>query len=93
MQKPRAIMVCFLRQNGQRDSTTLEPCTLGEARDLVCRALRSPGVPYTEADICIGSVYTETISRAAAEGQVEFVSALIGPAADPPRRRASGPLG
>ena len=59
MQKPRAIMVCFLRQNGQRDSTTLEHYTLGEARDLVCRALRSPGVPYTEADICIGSVYTK----------------------------------
>jgi hypothetical protein len=67
MEKARTIKLCFHRQDEKRDWKTLENCTLGQARDVVQSALRSADGLYMEADICVGSVYTETISRAAAE--------------------------
>ena len=73
METPRIIKLCFHRADGRRDWTKLEQCTLREARVLVCRALQSADGVYTEADICIENVYTETIPRAAAE--VELASA------------------
>jgi hypothetical protein len=73
MEKPRTIKLSFLRQDGRRDGTELEHCTLSEARVLVCRALRNADGAYTEADICIASAYTETIPLAAAE--LELASA------------------
>ena len=88
MQKPRTIKLCFLRQNGQRDWTTLEHCTLGEARLLVHRSLQNANGLYTEAEICIGGAYTETIPSAAAE--VEFMSVIAEPELDPLRERSAG---
>jgi hypothetical protein len=73
MEKPRTIKLCFHRPDGRRDSTELEQCTLSEARFMVCRVLRNAGGAYTEADICLENVYTETIPRAVAEE--ELVSA------------------
>jgi cell wall assembly regulator SMI1 len=72
MEMPRTIKLSFLRHDGRRDGTELENCTLSEARVLVSRALRNADGAYTEANICIGTVYTETVSRAAA--QLEFAS-------------------
>ena len=71
MEKPRAIKLCFLRQDGGREWTELENCTLSEARVLVCRALQSAGGVYTEAEISIENAYTETIPKAAAEAELE----------------------
>jgi hypothetical protein len=70
MEKPRAINLCLLRQDGSREWTELEHCTLSEARVLACRALQSGGV-YTEAEICIENAYTEVIPKAAAEAESE----------------------
>jgi hypothetical protein len=61
MEKARTIKLCFHRRDERRDWKTLENCTLGQARGLVRSALQSTGGLYTEADICIESVYTETI--------------------------------
>jgi hypothetical protein len=72
MEKARTIELCFRRRDEGRDWKTLENCTLGQARSLVRSALQSAGGLYTEADICIERVYTETIPRA--EAEVEFAS-------------------
>jgi hypothetical protein len=77
MEKARTIKLCFHRRDERRDWKTLENCTLGQARGLVRSALQSTGGLYTEADICIESVYTETIPRAVAE--VELVSVTVSP--------------
>jgi hypothetical protein len=78
MEKARTIKLCFRRQDERRDWKTLENCTLGQARGVVQSALQSADGLYTEADICIGSVYTETISRAAAEMELASVTAFRG---------------
>jgi hypothetical protein len=70
MEKARTIELRFLRQGGGWDCTTLEQCTLDDARALVYRALQGAGGLYTEADICIGSVYTERIPRPAVDGEL-----------------------
>ena len=70
MEKPRAIKLCFLRQDGGREWKELEHCTLSEARVLVWRALQSAGGVYTEAEICIEHAYTEMIPKAAAEAEL-----------------------
>jgi hypothetical protein len=75
MERARTIKLCFVRGDGRRYSTTLEHCTLGEARLLVHRSLQNANGLYTEGEICIGGAYTETISRAAAE--VEFITADV----------------
>ena len=68
MEKARTIKLCFRRRDGRRDWKTLENCTLSQARGLVRRALLQGGDGlYTEADICIESVYTETIPSAVLE--------------------------
>jgi len=72
MEKPRTIKLCFRRRDERQDWKTLENCTLGQARRLVQCTLQSTDGFYTEADICIESVYTETIPRAVAE--VELAS-------------------
>jgi hypothetical protein len=77
MEKARTIKLCFHRRDERRDWKTLENCTLGQARGLVRSALQSTGGLYTEADICIESVYTETIPGAVAE--VELVSVTVSP--------------
>jgi hypothetical protein len=74
MEKARTIKLCFVRGDGRRYWTTLEHCTLGEARLLVHRSLRDANGLYTEGEISIGGAYTETIPRSAAE--VEFTTAL-----------------
>jgi hypothetical protein len=74
MEKARTIKLCFVRGDGRRYWTTLEHCALGEARFLVHRSLEGANGLYTEAEICIGGAYTETIPRAAAE--VEFTTVL-----------------
>jgi hypothetical protein len=71
MEKPRAIKLCFLRQDGRREWKELEHCTLSEARVLVCGALQSAGGVYTEAEICIEDAYTEMIPKAAASVELE----------------------
>jgi hypothetical protein len=63
MEKLRTIKLCFRRQDERRDWKTLENCTLGQARDVVRSILQTAGGLYTEADICIEGVYTETIPR------------------------------
>jgi hypothetical protein len=73
MEKARTIKLCF-RRDERQDWTTLEHCTLGEARGLVRSALQSADGFYTEADICIESVYTETIPRSVAEVELAFVT-------------------
>src|SRR5271163_4461945 len=78
MKKARTIKLCFRWRDERRDWTTLEHCTLSEARGLVQSALQSADGLYTEADICIESVYTETISRVAAEMEVASVTDFPG---------------
>jgi hypothetical protein len=78
MEKARTIKLCFRRRDDRRDWTTLEHCTLGEARGLVQSALQSADGLYTEADICIESVYTETIPRAVAEVELASVIDSLG---------------
>jgi hypothetical protein len=73
MEKERTIKLCFVRGDGKRYWTTLQHCTLGEARLLVHLSLRDANGLYTEAEISIGGAYTETIPRAAAE--LEFMTA------------------
>jgi hypothetical protein len=82
MEKPRTINLCFRRRDEGRDWKTLENCTLGQARGLVQSALQSTGGLYTEADICIESVYTETIPRTVPEFELASVTGL-------PRRQAN----
>jgi hypothetical protein len=77
MEKARIIKLCFHRRDERRDWTTVELCTLGEARYLVRSALQRADGLYTEADICIESGYTETIPRAVAE--VELASMTDSP--------------
>jgi hypothetical protein len=72
MEKARTIKVCFRRRDEGWDWKTLESCTLGQARGLVRSALQSAEGFYTQADICVERVYTETIPMA--EAQVEFAS-------------------
>ena len=67
MEKARTIKICFRRWDQGRHWKTLENCTLGQARDLVRSSLQNAEGLYTEADICIESVYTERIPRAEAE--------------------------
>jgi hypothetical protein len=74
MEKARTIKLCFRRRDGRPDWTTVEHCTLGEARDLVLSTLQSADGRYTEADICIESVYTETIPRAVVEAELVSVT-------------------
>jgi hypothetical protein len=74
MEKPRTIKLCFRRRDEKRDWTTVEHCTLGEARGLVRSTLQNADVLYTEADICIEGVYTETIPRAVAEAELASVT-------------------
>jgi hypothetical protein len=74
MEKARTIKLCFHRRDESREWTTLEHCTLGEARGLVLSALQSADGLYTEADICIESVYTETIPGSAAEIELASVT-------------------
>jgi hypothetical protein len=70
MERARTFKLCFRRRDGRQDWKTLESCTLGEARDLVRSALLSADGLYLEADICIESVYTETIPKAVAEAEL-----------------------
>jgi hypothetical protein len=78
MEKARSIKLCFRRRDERRDWKTLENCTLGQARGLVRTALQSADGLYTEADICIDSVYTETIPRTAVEVELASPSASFG---------------
>ncbi len=78
MEKARTIKLCFRRRDERRDWKTLENCTLSQARLLVQSALQSAGGLYTEADICIDSVYTETIPRAMAELELASVTESSG---------------
>jgi hypothetical protein len=73
MEKARTIKLCFHRRDEGRYWETLENCTLGQARGLARRALLSADGLYTEAEICIENVYTETIPLA--EAEVELASA------------------
>jgi len=75
MEKARTFKLCFRRRDERQDWKTLENCTLGEARDLVRSALQNADGLYLEADICIESVYTETIPRAAAEEELASLAA------------------
>ena len=77
MEKTRTIKLCFRRRDEGREWKTLENCTLGQARGLVRSALQDAGGLYTEADICIENVYTETIPSAMSE--VELASAAGSP--------------
>ena len=72
MEKARTVKLCFRRQDGRRDWTTVEHCTLGEARRRVQSSFERADRLYTEADICIESVYTETIPCVVAD--VELAS-------------------
>lgn len=74
MEKARTIKLCFRRRDERRDWKTLENCTLSQARELVRSALQSTGGLYTEADISIERVYTETIPRAVAEVELASVA-------------------
>ena len=79
MEKARTIRLCFVRDDGKRYWTTLEHCTLGEARLLVHHSLEDANGLYTEGEICIGGAYTETIPRAAAEAEVKTALAQSHP--------------
>ena len=74
MEKARTIKLCFRRRDERLDWTTLENCTLGQARGLVRSALQSADGLYTEADVCIENVYTETIPSAPAEVDLASVT-------------------
>jgi hypothetical protein len=63
-EKTRTIKLCFRRRDARQDWTRLENCTLGQARGLARSALLSADGLYTEVEICIESVYTETIPLA-----------------------------
>ena len=78
MERARTIKLCFRRRDERQDWTALENCTLDQARRLVQSALQSADGIYTEADICIESIYTETISRAAAEMELPAVTDFPG---------------
>jgi len=78
MEKARTIKLCFHRRDERRDWKTLENCTLGQARGLVRSALQSADGLYTEAEIRIENVYTETIPGAAAEVELASVTASSG---------------
>jgi hypothetical protein len=78
MEKARTIKLCFRRRDERQYSTTLENCTLGQARGLVRRALQSAEGFYTEAEICIEGVYTETIPKGVAELELASVTESSG---------------
>ena len=78
MEKARTIKLCFRRRDEKRDWTTLENCTLGQARSLVRNALQSADGHYTEAEICIGRAYTETIPWDMSEVELAAVGSSPG---------------
>jgi hypothetical protein len=78
MEKARTIKLCFRRRDDRQDWKTLENCTLSQARELVRNALQTTDGLYTETDIHIENVYTETIPRAAAGVEVASLAASSG---------------